>query len=52
MMSQSTGPCDECEGQGEMINLAKRCKTCKGKKVKKDKKTLDVEIDKGAPNGE
>jgi len=52
MYSQSTGPCDECNGQGEMIDMEKRCKTCKGKKVKKDRKKLSVEIDKGSPNGE
>ena len=28
------------------------CKVCKGKKVKQETKTLSVEIDKGAPNGE
>ena len=36
MYSQSTGPCDECGGQGESIDLAKRCKVCKGKKVKRE----------------
>ena len=39
-------------GQGEMIDLKKRCKTCKGKKVCQNKKKLFVEIDKGTPNGE
>lgn len=52
MYSQSTGPCDDCNGQGEMINMEKRCKTCKGKKVKRDRKKLKVEMDKGSPNGE
>ena len=52
MYSQSTGPCDDCNGQGEMINMEKRCKVCKGKKVKRDKKKLTVEMDKGSPNGE
>jgi DnaJ-class molecular chaperone len=28
------------------------CKTCTGKKIKKEKKTIMVEVDKGAPNGE
>ena len=28
------------------------CKDCKGKKIKKESKTLNVEVDKGAPNGE
>jgi DnaJ homolog subfamily A member 2 len=28
------------------------CKNCQGKKIKKEHKTLNVEVDKGAPNGE
>lgn len=52
MYSQSTGPCEDCSGQGEMIDMAKRCKTCKGKKVKRDRKKLSLDIDKGSPNGE
>ena len=52
MYTQRTGPCDECEGQGEIISESGRCKECKGKKVKKDVKIFDVEVDKGAPHGE
>lgn len=52
MYSQSTGPCDECNGQGEIIDLKLRCKECKGKKVKRENKTLSVEVDKGSPDGE
>lgn len=52
MYSQRTGPCDECQGKGQMIDPAKQCKTCMGKKIKKESKTITVEIDKGAPNGE
>ncbi len=52
MYSQRSGPCDECEGKGEVIDEKKKCKTCNGKKVKKDTKKLKVEVDKGAPNGE
>lgn len=33
-----------------MIDEANKCKTCQGKKVVKEKKILDVAIDKGAPN--
>ena len=40
MYSQSTMPCDECNGTGEIIDMAKRCKVCKGKKVVRDSKTL------------
>jgi len=35
-----------------MINPEKRCKECKGKKVKKDRKKIKVEMDKGSPQGE
>jgi DnaJ homolog subfamily A member 2 len=52
MYSQRTGPCDECNGKGQSIDPSKMCKTCKGKKINKEKKVLKVEIDKGAPNGE
>lgn len=52
MYSQRSGPCDECNGQGESIDPAKKCKTCNGKKVKDEKKKLKVEVDKGAPHGE
>ena len=50
MYSQSQGPCDECHGKGEIIDEANKCKTCNGKKVVKEKKIIDVNIDKGAPN--
>jgi len=52
MYSQRTGPCDECGGKGQSIDPSKMCKACNGKKLKKENKTLTVEIDKGAPNGE
>lgn len=52
MYSQRTGPCDECSGSGNIMDPAKICKTCTGKKVKKDVKKIKVEIDKGSPNGE
>lgn len=52
MYTQSTGPCDECGGKGESVDPAKMCKDCKGKKLKKETKKLQVEVDKGAPNGE
>lgn len=52
MYTQRTGPCDDCNGTGEVINEKDKCKTCNGKKVVKEKKILEVQIDKGAPNGE
>ena len=51
MYTQRTGPCDECNGQGETVDPKNKCKECDGKKVIKEKKVLEVQIDKGAPNG-
>jgi len=51
MYTQSSGPCDDCRGQGEMIDAKNKCKECDGKKVVKEKKIIEVSIDKGSPNG-
>lgn len=50
MYSQSQGPCDECRGKGEVIDEKNKCKTCNGKKVCKEKKIIEVAIDKGTPH--
>lgn len=52
MYSQRTGPCDDCGGQGQTIDEKNRCKECNGKKTTKERKIINVEVDKGAPNGE
>jgi len=36
MYSQRTGPCDECDGKGSTMDPTKMCKTCAGKKIKKE----------------
>jgi len=50
MISQSQEVCGECDGKGEVIPPSSRCKTCKGKKTTKDKKIIEISIDKGAPS--
>ncbi|KAF4578673.1 Type I HSP40 co-chaperone [Pleurotus pulmonarius] len=52
MIQQIQSACDECGGNGEVINPKDRCGTCKGKKVISDKKLLEVHIDKGMKGGE
>lgn len=52
MYSQSTGPCDECGGTGNMIAEKDKCQGCNGKKVRKEKKVLECNVEKGAPDGE
>merc|ERR1719240_17208 len=47
MYSQSTQPCDNCGGSGETISEKDKCKNCNGKKVIKEKKVLEVQVDKG-----
>ena len=50
MISQSQEVCGECDGKGEIIPPSSRCKTCKGKKMTKVKKVIEIEVDKGAPS--
>lgn len=50
MYSQSTGPCDDCNGSGKTYDAKNRCKTCKGKQILQEKKIIEVTIDKGVPN--
>ncbi len=52
MYTQRTGPCGDCNGQGEKIDPKLQCKACQGKKIKKETKTLNVTIDKGSPHGD
>ena len=47
MMQQIQTVCADCSGSGERINPKFRCKECNGKKVIRDKKILEVHIDKG-----
>lgn len=51
MYSQSTGPCEECGGTGQVIADEDKCPVCNGKKVVKERKVLSAEIDKGSPHG-
>lgn len=39
--------CSDCRGQGERINPKYRCKDCSGNKVIRDRKILEVHVDKG-----
>ena len=44
--------CPDCYGQGVKAVASDRCETCKGNKVKEEKKILDVYIDKGMESGQ
>ena len=47
MYTQSTVPCEHCNGTGEIIDPDDVCPECNGKKVIKERKVLEVNIDKG-----
>lgn len=50
-MIQQTVQCPDCNGEGSVIPEKDKCKVCKGKKTRQEKKHLEVHIDKGAPDG-
>ncbi|XP_055332893.1 dnaJ homolog subfamily A member 1-like [Paramacrobiotus metropolitanus] len=51
-VQQSQSVCGDCEGQGERIKAEDRCPECMGKKVTRDRKILEVHIDKGMKDGQ
>jgi len=52
MVQQIQQPCQECRGEGQIINEKDRCTTCHGKKIISERKVLEVFIDKGMKNGQ
>ncbi|VDO93626.1 unnamed protein product [Soboliphyme baturini] len=52
MIQQTQTVCSECHGEGEVIPLKDRCRYCQGKKVVREKKILEVHIDKGMEDGQ
>ncbi|XP_067829430.1 dnaJ homolog subfamily A member 1 [Heptranchias perlo] len=52
MVQQIQTMCSECHGQGEQINPKDRCKNCNGRKIVKERKILEVYIDKGMQDGQ
>lgn len=47
LVQQIQTMCGECQGQGERINPKDRCKHCMGKKVIRERKVLEVHVEKG-----
>nr|XP_033779943.1 dnaJ homolog subfamily A member 1-like [Geotrypetes seraphini]XP_033779944.1 dnaJ homolog subfamily A member 1-like [Geotrypetes seraphini] len=44
--------CSSCQGQGEWIRPRDRCHACNGRKVVRERKILNVHIDKGMRDGQ
>lgn len=47
MVQQVSTVCHSCQGQGQRISQKDRCKACVGRKILRQKKILEVHIDKG-----
>ena len=43
--------CDSCGGNGSTIRLGKECLSCRGSKTQYTKKTFELALPKGIPNG-
>lgn len=52
MIQQMQVKCSECDGRGEIIDEKDKCKNCQGRKTLKDKKILEVHVDKGMKDGQ
>lgn len=52
MVQQMQTACNACAGAGKVMKEEDKCRTCKGKKTYKDRKILEVAIDKGMSNGQ
>lgn len=47
MIQQMAARCDQCAGEGELINEKDRCRKCHGKKTVQDQKILEVNVTPG-----
>lgn len=52
MVQQVQSACQQCRQSGKFFAPGDKCTECKGKKVKKERKVLEVHIDKGMRQGE
>ncbi|KAK9709166.1 Type I HSP40 co-chaperone [Basidiobolus ranarum] len=52
MIQQIQQHCNDCNGEGQVINEKDKCKNCNGKKVISERKVLEVHIDKGMRDGQ
>ncbi|KYR00497.1 heat shock protein [Tieghemostelium lacteum] len=52
MVQKLQSVCPTCKGEGQVIREKDRCPKCKGNKTVQEKKTLEVNIDKGMKHGQ
>lgn len=52
MIQQIQSVCSRCQGEGEMINPKFTCQSCSGNKTKKERKILEIHVEKGMEEGQ
>jgi len=52
MIQQMQVQCSECNGEGRVISEKDKCSSCKGMRTTKEKKTLEVFVNRGMKHGE
>lgn len=52
MVQQMQSACSACKGTGKVMDERDKCKSCKGSKTYKDRKVLEVSIEKGMMHGQ
>jgi len=52
MVQQLQSTCSACNGEGKTIKEKDKCKDCRGSKVTKERKVLEVNIEKGMKNNQ
>lgn len=52
IMQRLESKCNECSGQGQTIPDKDKCRNCDGKKITREKKIIEVHIDKGMEDGQ
>lgn len=52
MIQQMQTVCDKCGGEGDKINPKYVCGVCSGNKTKKERKILEINVDKGMEEGQ
>ncbi|KAI1887797.1 hypothetical protein AGOR_G00194060 [Albula goreensis] len=52
LVQQVSTICGACQGQGQRISPRDKCKACGGRKITRQKKILEVHIDKGMKDGQ
>ncbi|KAB5518267.1 hypothetical protein PHYPO_G00163770 [Pangasianodon hypophthalmus] len=52
MVQQISTVCGSCRGQGQRLSHRDRCKACAGRKILRQKKILEVHVDKGMKDGQ